>query len=310
MTGSEPEHGAPRRLVDPTTGRPILMAPARQGRPMHTGASAARGPCPFCQEQEHETPPEVDAVRDAGSRADGPGWSVRAFANKYPACALHEVIAEGRTHHEQPGDLDLETWRHCVLVWQRRIAAIERRPGVRCAFLFKNVGAAAGASIAHNHSQILGLEDLPPRLWLELDMAARAPTCPWCRTLATAERDGRLLYANRRHAVVVPDPPRLPNEIWLLPVDCRDAFDGTDVDSLADALQAMCAAVAHGLGRPAFNVWLHRVQDRPFHWHFELQPRTGQMAGLELGGDMYINSVPPEVTMAKLRTGLRAARQA
>ena len=41
-----------------------------------------------------------------------------------------------------------------------------------------------------------------------------------------------------------------------------------------------------------------------FHWHFELQPRTGQLAGLELGGDMYINSISAVASAEKLRLGL------
>ena len=49
----------------------------------------------------------------------------------------------------------------------------------------------------------------------------------------------------------------------------------------------------------------HLADNESFHWHFELQPRTGQLAGLELGGDMYINSVPAEVTAARLRDGLQ-----
>jgi UDPglucose--hexose-1-phosphate uridylyltransferase len=302
---------APRCLVEPTTGRPILMAPQRQLRPMHTGAAAGARPCPFCQGQEAQTPPEVDAVRDADTPADRPGWTVRAFANKYPAAAQHDVIAEGREHCEQPADLDVRTWRAALAVWQRRVRAIEQVPGVHGAYLFKNVGALAGASIAHNHTQILGLAELPPRLQLEVAVGAQQPRCPWCATLALAERDGRLVFGSRAHAVIVPEPPKLPHETWLLPRACDDDFLATDLDSLAIALHALFAAVCHGLGRPAFNLWLHRVPVHRlgggrFHWHVELQPRTGQLAGLELGGDMYINSIPAAASAAKLRQGLAA----
>lgn len=289
----------PSRLVDPTTGRPILMAPQRQRRPMHTGAARVDSPCPFCAGNEAETPPQLDAVTDATGR-----WQARAFANKYPASDHHEVIAEGPEHRELPWELDVATWRAALVLWQRRVAALEAAPGIRCTFLFKNVGSLAGASIAHNHSQVLGLPELPPRLLLELDQRRRLDHCPWCRTLAHAERDGRLVFAAKAHAVVSPEPPKLPHETWLLPMCCDDDFLRTDVDSLARALHALFAAVGRGLGAPAFNLWLHRVPGADFHWHIELQPRTGQMAGLELGGDMYINSVPAAVSAAKLRRGL------
>jgi UDPglucose--hexose-1-phosphate uridylyltransferase len=298
----------PRCVVDPTTGRPILMAPQRQRRPMHTGAAAVSQPCPFCHGHEAETPPEVDAERDPGTAADGPGWVARAFANKYPANEHHEVLAEGPAHSEQPEDLDVATWRRCLHLWQRRLRALEARPGIACTYLFKNVGALAGASIAHNHSQVLGLAERPPRLTLELAQRRQLGHCPWCATMASAADEQRLVFAAAHHVVLVPEPPKLPNETWLLPRRCDDDFLTTDLDSLAAAMHTMFAAVAGGFGRPAFNMWLHRVPGEAFHWHFELQPRTGQMAGLELGGDMYINSVPAAVSAAKLRRGL-ASRQ-
>ncbi|MEO6594476.1 MAG: DUF4921 family protein [Planctomycetota bacterium] len=304
---SVPDASEPRCVVDPTTGRPILMAPQRQRRPMHTGAAAAQAPCPFCHGNEALTPPELDAERTTDSDGADAGWFARAFANKYPANPHHEVFAEGPQHREHPVELGVETWRHCLLLWQRRLRAIEALPGIRCTFLFKNVGALAGASIAHNHSQVLGLSELPPRLALELQQARSLPSCPWCKTLASAAADDRLVFANAHHAVLVPDPPKLPHETWLLPRTCDDDFLSTHVDSLAAALHAMFSAVDGGLGRPPFNMWLHRIPGERFHWHIELQPRTGQMAGLELGGDMYINSFPAALSAKKLRAGLTTA---
>jgi UDPglucose--hexose-1-phosphate uridylyltransferase len=289
------------QLTDPTTGRPVLMAPSRQQRPFLTGRPTAASPCPFCPGNERATPPEVDAFRAAGTAADAPGWSVRVFPNKYPASDCHEVVAECEQHVEQPGDLDVGAWRRVLAMWQRRIRAIEARPGVRCAFLFKNVGAPAGASIAHSHSQLLGLDAVPPRLLLERQRAAALDRCPWCATLATAGPEGRVVVDAPGHVVLAPDPPKLPHETWLLPRRCDDDFLQTDLDSLAAALAALFVAVRDALGGPPFNLWLHRIPRERFHWHFELQPRTGQLAGLELGGDMYINSLPAADAAARLR---------
>lgn len=294
---------SPRALVEPTTGRPVLMAPQRQKRPKLSHDPTV-GACPFCPGAEHETPAEVDAVRAAGadgSAPNSPGWRVRAFPNKYPGNAHHEVIAEGDLHCQQPADLEESYWRDVITIWQRRIRAIEQRPGVHCAFLFKNVGALAGASIVHNHSQILGLPELPPRLQLEQARAAELQQCPWCAALASADAEGRMILRTPAHAVLAPTVPRLPHETWLLPLDCGDDFLRTDVASLAQALHGLFRAVQQGLANPPFNLWLHRIPSGRFHWHFELQPRSSQLAGLELGGDMYINSVPPAQSAARLR---------
>lgn len=103
------------------------------------------------------------------------------------------------------------------------------------------------------------------------------------------------------HVVLAPEPPKLPNETWVLPKRCDDDFLTTDAASLGRALHQLFIAVRDALSRPAWNLWLHRLPGARFHWHFELQPRTGQLAGLELGGDMYINSHPAAASAARLR---------
>lgn len=306
MSMLPPIDDTPRQVVDPTTGRPILMAPRRHHRPMLTGAHATAWQCPFCPGQEHQTPPTLASCPAPLPGAAPTPWLARAFANKYPAGPHHEVIAEGDRHCEQPADLDVATWRAAIELWQRRIVAMEAMPGVRCAFLFKNVGALAGASIAHNHSQILGLDQPPPRLVLEAAQRSGLPHCPWCTTLTSAAAEGRLIASTAHHVVLAPEPAKLPWETWLLPKRCDDDFLATDAASLATALHLLFAAVAQELGRPAFNLWLHRLPGQPFHWHFELQPRTGHLAGLELGGDMYINSLPPVLAAERLRAAVPA----
>lgn len=294
----------PTCVVDPTTGRPILMAPMRQQRPFYTGAHAVAASCPFCPGHEASTPPAIDSARRTPGTHDDSGWIVRAFPNKYPANAHHIVIAEGDLHREQAGDLDVAIWQDVVTLWQRRVRALEQEPGIGCTFLFKNVGVAAGASIAHSHSQLLGLPEPPPRLLLEQRQAAALPYCPWCATIATARRDGREIAAAADHIALAPEPPKLPYETWILPRRCDDDFLTTSAESLAGVLHAVFVAVAAALHRPAWNLWLHRLPGARFHWHFELQPRTGQLAGLEIGGDMYINSLPAVDAARRLRTAL------
>ncbi|MCK5945334.1 MAG: DUF4921 family protein [Planctomycetes bacterium] len=296
----------PRTVVDPTTGRPILLAPQRQQRPMHTGSRKVQARCPFCLGHEDDTPPERDAVRAPDGR-----WIARAFENKYPATQHHEVLAEGPDHDEHPCDLDRATWRAALELWLRRVRATEAIAGVAHAFLFKNVGARAGASIAHNHSQVIGLDQLPPRLQLELARQRQAGRCLTCASLATAADERREVFGNAAFVAFAPDPPKLPFETWLAPRACGDDLFAADLDLLADAMHAWFAALDRGLDRPACNLWLHRIpttqldDGERFHWHFELQPRTGQLAGLELGGDMYINSVPATLTAQQLREGRR-----
>lgn len=299
MSRDAPE---PRAVVDPSTGRPVLLAPKRQQRPMHTGSRKVSARCPFCAGHEHDTPAERDAARDRSG-----AWLARAFENKYPATEHHEVVAEGPAHHEHPCDLDRPTWRAALELWRRRVRTMETDLGLAHAFLFKNVGARAGASIAHNHSQIIGLDQLPPRLELERSRQRAAGRCLVCSAAEHAAAEGREIWSGGGFVIYAPSPPKLPYETWLAPRDCALDFFSADLDALAVAMQAWFAALDRALDRPACNLWLHRIgaphlqPGERFHWHFELQPRTGQLAGLELGGDVYINSVPPQRTAQRMR---------
>lgn len=285
-------------LFDPSTGRPILMAPRRHRRPRDTGTDiAAEKDCPFCAGHEHQTPPEVDRTGDAD-------WTARAFPNKYPACRWHEVVAEGPAHTSHPAELPADVLKDTLALWRRRIRFMESQEDVQCAFLFKNVGYEAGASIDHNHTQLLGLPMLPPRLTLELQQYRRDPDL-YLKEIDSAHAQARVIFAGKHHVVLSPAAPKLPYETWLLPRSATDDF--LEEDNTADLVACLSAhfrAVAGGLDTPPFNSYLHRVPGEAFHWHIELQPRTGTIAGLELGGDMSINSVTGEECAQLLREAL------
>ena len=287
---------------DSSTGRPVLVAPNRAVRPLHTVTGRDHAAvCPFCQGAEGQTPPERDAVRPAATDPDTPGWRVRAFPNLYPAARWHEVVAEGPEHESRPSRLDAALWVDVLTVWRRRLAFLEAQDEVACGFLFKNVGREAGASVAHNHSQVLGLPMVPPRLVEERARAEDSGSLPGPE-LADAAGDGRLVFETDHFAVFAPRHPRLPDATWLAPKDPFDVFDeGRHAAELAELLARWTGAVDAALGPRPFNFWLSRIPDERFHWHFEIQPRTGFLAGLELGADVYINARSPVETAARMR---------
>lgn len=290
-------------VFDLGTSRPILVSPGRRERPFNTRpGDDHEKQCPFCAGNEHLTPAESDAVRHDGSRPDTPGWSVRTFENLYPAAASHEVIAEGAEHTIHPSELGTDVLADSLAVYRRRILAAEALPEVKCAFLFKNVGAQAGSSIAHNHSQLLGLPMLPPRLVAELTNSTR-DGCIHCSEIAGAEAQDRVIYAGRHHVILSPSTPKLPYEAWVVPLNHGDdVFAEAHDDDLVETLEALYAALDRAFDSGPFNTFLHRVPDEDFHWHLEIQPRVGQLAALELGGDMYINAISAQHSVRRWRS--------
>ena len=98
-----------------------------------------------------------------------------------------------------------------------------------------------------------------------------------------------------------------PIEVWIAPVD--PAVDFCDLTpaarlELGASVRRVFSALHTAFDGAPFNAWLHRLPGTGFHWHLEVQPRTGFLAGLELGGDMYINAVPAIEAAQRLRSAL------
>jgi len=77
----------PEFRQDPITGRCVIIASNRAKRPRHHDGQtefAYSLECPFCEGNEHMTPPEIYAQREAQSVKDTPGWLVRAFPTNIP----------------------------------------------------------------------------------------------------------------------------------------------------------------------------------------------------------------------------------
>jgi galactose-1-phosphate uridylyltransferase len=173
---------------DPILGDWVILAPERALRPFDheiAGVSATRDLCPFCRGNESATPAAVMTVPDGTSPDD---WAVRIVPNRYPAvltAALgkstfefteqapatghHEVIIESPSHDQAMRDLSEDQVVRVVRAWRDRLAAVSREAGIAHTMIFKNEGAAAGASLEHVHSQLLATSFVPVRIEAELE---------------------------------------------------------------------------------------------------------------------------------------------
>lgn len=271
----------PTPRIEPLSGREVVLAANRRRRP---GAGAARieeatpeelESCPFCAGREDRTPPETLRVGDP--------WQVRVVPNLYPAFERQEVVVHAPRHVRSFADLSDD---ECALVaeaWQRR--ARDTSPRYLHAML--NEGRAAGASLAHSHSQLLWLDAEPPEVRNENVDA-----------LPAAFSDE--LGVNERGALVTScyEAARAPYELLVGPRDPQArAFES---DGLADALALLADAIRRLRaveGPVPWNAWLH---DGP-HWHLHVLPRLSVFAGIELGAGIYVNTLAPEDAAAALR---------
>lgn len=324
----------PQIRVDPLSGRPVFVAPQRGGKPddhelAATCATAADDPvawCPFCAGNEHRTPPEV-----ARAPADEAlAWQARIVPNRYPitrdraaavpgpaggprpAHGVHDVVVESPRHDRSILDVTPEAWRDVWSLCRRRLAMLADRPDVAWATVFKNSGARAGASLEHVHSQLVGVDVVPPIVHAEL-ASLRGGRDPFGQVLAAARAAGRVVATAGDLVALVPPAPRQPFETWIVVADRERHFHATTatrVAGVADLTRDLVGRLARVAPQCDYNWWLHQAPfDRDdataateaWHWHLEILPRITELAGFELGTGCHITTMTPEEAARRLR---------
>jgi UDPglucose--hexose-1-phosphate uridylyltransferase len=327
----------PQLRHDPITDRWVLVAPERfHSLDVNPELPPDTEACPFCEGREFETEAELLAVRNPGSRPDGSGWRVRVVPNKFPSVRPEasagppgtgllaglpgrgraEVVIECPDHCTSLADQPAERFRELLGVYRDRLTALTRDPAVVYAQVFKNHGLAAGASLAHSHSQIMALPAVPVALRQELDATAayhdRTGRCVFCDLIDQELADGtRVVRATPHFAALAAYAGRFPYETWLLPRRHATQYEQMSADEcedLAGLLRWLLARIGEVAGRPAYNVFLHTAPlngppPGPFHWHWEVLPRMTGTAGFEWATGCFVNPVPPEEAATRLRGG-------
>jgi UDPglucose--hexose-1-phosphate uridylyltransferase len=327
----------PELRKDPIVGRWVIIATERARRPVAPKEDPEPEQvayCPFCEGHEEKTPGEILAYRDRNSRPNEPGWRVRVVPNKYPALMVegdlqkrgegiydkmngvgaHEVIVETPAHVVSLTSLTEDNIREVLWVYRDRMVDLKKDPRLVYGMLFKNVGAAAGASLEHSHSQLIVLPIVPINVMEEMTGAlsfynyrGRCIYCDMMHQELASEK--RVVLDTPNFVCFVPFASRFPFETWIVPKHHNSHFENiqkTEVDELGSLLKAALVKLERALDRPAYNYIIHTApfdaQPQPhYHWHLEIIPRLTRVAGFEWGTGFYINPVPPEQAAAFLR---------
>ena len=322
---------------DPIVNRWVIVAPERARRPEMLVEHARHAPvaiCPFCPNQEAHTPPELLARRAAGSQRNGPGWTLRVFPNKFPALRVegdlspeghglydrmngigaHEVFVECAEHERSLADLSNLEVEGLLSAYRDRVLDLRRDGRLRCVMLFKNHGAAAGATLAHSHSQLIALPTSPKNVADEMKGARRyyryKERCVFCDILRQElDEKTRIVHENNSFVVIAPYASRSPFETWIVPRRHRACFEScerSDLADLADALSLTLRKLRRALDDPSYNYMFHSApfadeSSRYYHWHIEVMPTLSKVAGFEWGSGFHINTTPPEDAARYLR---------
>lgn len=305
---------APEWRHDLLTGRLVLISPERAERPLKPGVS-----CPFCEGHEAETPHEVLAYREPDNQPDGPGWRLRVVPNRYaavrmdaagsphPGAGVAEVFIECPHHESKFRKLSRDQVFDVLRAWRDRFRFWRDDGRLAFAQIFHNEGAAAGASVEHCHSQLIGIPFVPPDVTEEVGRLSVAGVCPFCQSIESGGTSDRFVMETDGFLAFCPVAPRFPGETWLFPKSHIHAFDAMANDKLpelAGALLNLVLRVGRALGDPDYNLILKLPPFRDhqaFHWRIELLPRITSTAGWEWGTGLLINTMFPERAAELLR---------
>ena len=286
--------------------------------------------CPFCPGNEYLTPHETLAYRSSGP-ADSKGWWVRVVPNKFPALSpegslerkeekgffrmmdgvgIHEVVIGTPIHNQLFPLMDDKQVEEVLLAYRERYLAIRDDPRIKLIIIFKNHGEAAGTSLEHDHSQIVGTAVVPSNIRKKLEEAARYyddhGRCVYCDSIQEELSFGkRIVMNNEKFVVLQPFASRFPFETWIIPKDASGFFRvdlyGRFKETLQRFLRATLLKLYSKLNDPPYNFVIHTspIKDEMedyYHWHLQIIPRLTTAAGFEMGSGIFINVAFPEET--------------
>lgn len=330
---------APETRQDRITKQWVAFAPTRSERPHRTGdpkspdgpdADAPVEGCPFCPGHEDMLPSVLWELEATAGRP----WRTRAVPNKFPALrpdaptdapsssALYaarpsrgrqEVIIDTPAHYRSPAHFSVDEMDGLLETYLARYRTIREEDDL-LPILFRNHGAAAGASIDHPHSQLMGLSFAPPRIRQE-EAAARARhdalgRCPYCAMIEEElQEETRVVQASDDFVVFTPYAAREPYEMWILPRRHEPEFGRTspaERTALATVLRNALWRLNACLDDPDYNYFVRTAlqygSDAPYlHWSLRIRPRLSVEAGFEQCTDVRVNPSIPERDAAVLR---------
>ena len=334
----------------------VLIATARNMRPRQSEASAPRDTrahvdtCPFCRGNEDKTPPEILRFPEQDK------WQMRIVENLYPVlgdngnqAALafglqqaiegygrHEVIVDHHQHGIAIHEMAESHLASLFQLYQTRTAQLYASdPRLRYVLAFKNFGPAAGASMAHTHSQLIALPVVPQNLQDEVNNSRayhqKHHQCIFCTLIDEALTFETTIYdresgevvrrinvgqyvieRGERFIAIKPFASRYEWEIHILPLHHNCDFleaDEEDMQDFARVLKRTMQRLDAVIGGAQYNYFLHSRPHGPkfedcadsYHWHLEICPRTSIPSGFELGSGLYINTLAPEHAAEQLR---------
>jgi UDPglucose--hexose-1-phosphate uridylyltransferase len=227
----------------------------------------------------------------------------------------HEVLVETPYHQKDISDLLYTEIESFITMYCRRAMDLVKDRRFKYILIFKNFGAAAGASLEHPHTQAIALPMIPKNAMEEIKGAKNyfeyRERCIFCDMIIQeiSEKE-RVILENKHFLSFCPFVSRFPFEMWLIPKKHSSFFynmNSEEIAALASILKDTVVKLKKIFPNVCYNFVLHSAPingdggAEAYHWHIEFMPKLTRVAGFEWGSGFYLVSTPPELAAKYLR---------
>lgn len=311
--------------MDYRTGYYSIIVPGREHRPeeleIEDEGSKNLKNCPFERDTVDRKNLEIMHVNEP--------WTTMVIKNKFPELngstpldykrgffssisgyGYNEVIIETPNHFDKFEDMDTKKsieWLSAVI---EREEDLYSRNYIKHVMVFKNSGAKGGASIGHSHTQIIAWPEIlgTPKIEIEKAIEYKNQNYSCLYEDSIKKENERMLFETEKIAAIAPYGSRIAGESMLLPkrhVNYLLDLDEQEKEDILEALKSIIRTNSKIFGKPSYNFVIHENKNEPdYHLHFEIYPRLADFAGIELGQNVFVNTITPEDYTKKFKDNL------
>ncbi|MDH3608276.1 MAG: DUF4931 domain-containing protein [Gammaproteobacteria bacterium] len=326
------------------------LRPRKDEKPLATSTESKVDKCPFCKGNEDKTPPTLISWPSEDE------WQIRIVENLFPVLSdrqisqnlsfglqhvidgygRHEVVIDHDNHSIHVDHMSQEHLHALFKIYRDRMQVLyDSDARIKYVLVFKNFGPAAGASIAHTHSQIVAMPVVPENVANELehahahyekynqnifshlvDEALTFEATIYDRESGEVRRKidvGQyVIEKTKRFIAIKPFASRFEWEVQIFPLfsqadylECSD----DDLEDFALLVKRTMRRLNKVIGGAQYNYFLHSIphgdefkkHKDSYIWHLEICPRTSIPTGFELGSGLFVSTVSPEDAAKQLR---------
>ncbi len=301
--------------IDYRTGYYSIIVPGREHRPKELeendeGAKSLKD-CPFERDTIDRKNLEIMHVNEP--------WTTMVIRNKFPELngstpvdyhrdffsyiagyGYNEVVIETPNHFDKFEDMSTKKSLEWLNTLIEREEDLYSRNYIKHVMVFKNFGAKGGASIGHSHTQIIAWPEILGTPAIEIEKAKeylkKNNSCLY--EDAIKKENIRTLFETDTVAAIAPYGSRIAGESMLLTkrhVNYLIDLTEQEKEDMVEGLKSIIRTNIKLFGKQAYNFVIHENKNESdYHMHFEVYPRLADLAGIELGQNVFVNTITPE----------------